>query len=639
MAKIDKSKMDTYVDGKLVKKGKEEQPAEHKFYWWKASDKEMGAQILSTIRYMKNHQNTRLEQLTASTRLYDNSSAFNFIGPALSRSASSSPTSNSNRITFNLCAAVVDTIVSKVSKNKVIPTFLTNGGVWGMQKKAEDLSKFLEGCFYQNDIQTIKDYMVRDACVWGTGIVHVYEEEDSIGVERVMPHEIDIDQIETINSYPRQLHRTKLIDREVLAGMFMDDPEALEKIMSASPASYLETGPIGSAADILTVTESWHLKSHEDATDGVHAISMNGELLYKEAWDKDYFPFVFLRYSKRLTGFMGQGAVERLQNIQSEINRLMILVQRSMWMGGSFKVLVENGSKVVSQHLNNDVGAIIHYTGTPPQYVTPPMVQQDIYPYIDSLIAKGFQQEGVSQLAASSLKPMGVNSGAAMRTYDEIGDDRLLFFSQQVEECILEIGRQMIEVAKAIHKRKRSYTVAFPQGTFMESIDWGQIKLKEDEYVLRAYPVSTLPDDPAGRLAYIQEQMQAGLISPKAGRKLMQMPDVEMSDKLANASQQVIDNILEKMLDDDGEYIAPEPYFDLQAAKQTALQYYNYAVLHNCPEEKLELIRRFMNQVDDLTGVAQQAVQAQQMMQQAQQPQAMPMPQPRSNLIPNVPGA
>ena len=129
----------------------------------------------------------------------------------------------------------------------------------------------------------------------------------------------------------------------------------------------------------------------------------------------------------------------------------------------------------------------------------------------------------VVTVAAEAVKPQGVDSGAAMRTFDEIGDDRLMFFSQQVERAVLEIGRQMIEAAKDIYKRKRHFVVAFPQATFMESIDWADIKLDEDEYVLKAYPISTLPDDPAGRLAFVQEQMQAGLISPRAGRKLLQM--------------------------------------------------------------------------------------------------------------------
>ena len=212
-------------------------------------------------------------------------------------------------------------------------------------------------------------------------------------------------------------------------------------------SAFVDLAGAGTAADLITVTESWHLRSSSEADDGLHAICVDNAVIYKEQWDKDYFPFAFFHYNKRLLGFWGQGACERLQNLQGEINRLMILIQRSMWMGGSFKVLVENGSRVVSQHLNNDVGSIINYTGTPPQYVTPPMIQQDIYPYVDALIAKGFQQEGVSQLAASSLKPQGVDSGAALRTFDDIGDDRFLFIGQEMETFFLEIARQMIEVA------------------------------------------------------------------------------------------------------------------------------------------------------------------------------------------------
>lgn len=608
MSKIDASHMDKYVDGVLVKEGKKEQAEEGRFYWWKA-DKNMAKEIQGTIKFIANHQATRLEQLTASTRLYGNSSAFNFIGPALSRSASASANSQSNRISFNLCASVVDTLVSKIAKNKIIPTFITSGGVWGMQRKAEQLSKFTEGMFYDQDIHTKGVYAFRDAGVWGTGVLHIFEDEDEIKVERAMPHEFFVDQVESLANKPRQLHRVKPVDRDVMLAMieswYEDGDEkdaALEAIAKATTSAFIELGGIGTAADMIMVTESWHLKSGKEGKDGMHAICVGEDVIFKEEYDKDYFPFAFIHYNKRLLGFWGQSACERLQNLQQEINRLMILIQRSMWMAGSFKVLVENGSRVVSQHLNNDVGSIINYTGTPPQYVTPPMIQQDIYPYVDSLIAKGFQQEGVSQLQANSMKPQGVDSGAALRTYDDIADDRFLFLGQEMEEFFLEVARQMIEVAKSIYSRKKSFKVTFPQTTFIESIDWADIKLKEDEYVLKAFPTSSLPDDPAGRLATIQEYMQAGLVSPRAGRRLMSMPDVEMSDKLANAAEDLLHKIYEEMLNDD-KYRSPEPQWDLQLASQLYLSYYNYADLNNAPEDKMDLLRRFKSQLDDLTGI------------------------------------
>ncbi len=609
MSKIDASRMDKFVDGKLVKEGKKDESETGRFYWWKAESKDMAREIQGTIKFIGTHQSSRVEQLTASTRLYGNSSAFNFIGPALSRSASASANSQSNRISFNLCASVVDTLVSKIAKNKIIPTFITSGGVWGMQRKAEQLSKFTEGMFYDQDIHKKGVDAFRDASVWGTGIVHVFEDEDKIKVERALPHEFFVDQVESLTSSPRQLHRVKIVDRDVMLAFVnsLEDGEekdaALEAVKKANTSAFVDLGGVGTAADLVTVTESWHLKSGEDATDGLHAICVGEDVIFKEEWTKDYFPFVFFHYNKRLLGFWGQGACERLQNLQSEINRLMILIQRSMWMGGSFKVLVENGSKVVSQHLNNDVGAIINYTGTPPQYITPPMIQQDIYPYVDSLIAKGFQQEGVSQLSASSLKPLGVNSGAALRTFDDIGDDRFLFIGQEMEAFFLEIAGQMIEVAKDIYSRKKSFKVVFPTTKFMETIDWKDIRLEQDEYVLKAFPTSSLPDDPAGRLQTIQEYMQAGMVSPRAGRRLMSMPDVEMSDKLANAAEDLLHKIYEDILDN-GEYRSPEPQYDLQLALQLFLSYYNYAELNNAPDDRMDLLRRFKSQLDDLTGLS-----------------------------------
>ena len=643
MSTIDVSKMSkkvTDASGKVIHEedGKTDDASlTGKLFWWKADAATMAQDIAATIKFIQTHQTNRLEQITASTRLYGNSSAFNFIGPALARSASASANTQSNRISFNLCSSVVDTLTSKIAKNKVVPTFITSGGVWGMQKKAEQLSKFTEGMFYDQDVHKKGVDAFRDASVWGTGIVHIFEDEDEIKVERALLHEFFVDQVEALATNPQQLHRVKVVDRDVMLAWAEDIEDkdekknAIEAINKSRTSAYIDLNGVGTAADLITVTESWHLKSGKNAKDGLHVICVGDMVVYKEEWERDYFPFAMIHYVKRLTGFWGQGACERLQNLQSEINRLMILIQRSMWMGGSFKVLVENGSRVVSQHLNNDVGSIINYTGTPPQYVTPPMIQQDIYPYVDSLIAKGFQQEGVSQLAASSLKPLGLNSGAALRDYDQIGDDRFLFVGQEMEAFYLEIARQMIDVAKEIYARKKTYKVIFPQTRFIESIDWKDIGLKEDEYVLKAFPTSSLPDDPSGKLETIQEYAQAGFITPRAARRLLSMPDLEMSDKLANAPEDLLHKIYEGILED-GKYVSPEPQMDLQLAQQLYLLYYNYASLNNCPEDRMNLLMDWKRQLDDLLGINQPPPA----MPVAATPAANPAPTPVSTLVPNT---
>lgn len=633
---IDKSKMTKYRNGKKVREPKNEIDGSQKFYWWKTKDKAAKArEIASTILFISRHQSTRLEQLTVSTRLYGNTSAFNLVGTAFTRANSVNSNPSSQRLTFNLCQSVIDTLVSKIAKDKVIPIYLTQGGVWEMQKKAKNLTKFTEGCFYQNKVHEKRTIAFRDACVWGDGLVHIFEDLDKeeICVERVLPHELLVDMIESLSQKPRQMHRVKVVDREILMAMFPDEKDI---ISVAIPSNYVEIGGTGTAVDMVTVTESWHLpsKKYEDEDpncDGEHVICIGDDILFEEKWYKDYFPFAKISWSERLLGFFGQGLCEQLQNLQGEINRLMILVQRSMWMGGSFKVLLENGSKVVSQHVNNDVGSIIHYTGTPPQYITPPVIQPEIVSYIDNLIDKGYRQAGLSQMTASGMKPQGLDSGRALREMTNIEDDRYMSVEQAVEAFDLEIGRQMIEVAKDIYKRKKTYQVTFPTSKFMETIDWKEINLEADQYILKAFPRSSLPEEPAARLQTIQEYMQAGIISPKTGRRLMDSPDIEMSEDLANADEDLLHSIIEDIIHD-GKYTPPEPHYNLPLAKQLVVQYMNYAQLNKCPESKMNKLRDFLKQVNDLLGIAQ----PQAPMPGQGQPMANPQATPASPMIQNT---
>lgn len=634
--KIQKSAMTATDDkGRVIREPKKDKTDDPRnFQWWTLKDSEdLANSVVNTVAFIEKHQSTRLEQLTVSTRLYGNTSAYNLIGTAFTRANSVNSNPMSQRMSFNVCASVIDTLTSMIAKNKIIPTFITEGGVWKMQRKAEKLSKFIEGCFYHTKAHKKGTMAFRDCGVWGDGFVHPYDDDGQIGLERVLPHELFVDNIEALATEPTQLHRVKYCDRDTVIAQF---PDHKEYLLTANPTAPQDIGGSGTAAQLITITESWHLRSGKKAKDGLHVICCGDEVLFKEEWDKDYFPFVQLNYSKRLLGWFGQGICERLQNIQGEINRNMMLVQRSFWMGGSFKVLLENGSKVVSQHINNDVGSIIHYTGTPPQYITPPTIQPEIISYIDALIDKAYRQEGISQMSAAGTRPAGELSGKALREMNNNEQDRFMQIQQAVEDFYLELAHQMIEIAKDIYKRKGSFKVTFPSTKFMETVDWKDINLEADEYVLKAFPTSSLPDDPAGKLQTIQEYMQAGLISPMAGRRLMAMPDVEMSDNLANAAEDLLHKIIEGILDD-GKYEAPEPFYDLQLAKTLSLQYYNYAKLNNCPEDRMKLLRKFMVNLDDLLGINQPQPSVMPGNTPGA-PQAVPQPPPQSNLLPNVPG-
>jgi hypothetical protein len=390
---------------------------------------------------------------------------------------------------------------------------------------------------------------------------------------------------------------------------------------------------------VVTVCESWHLPSGPDAKDGIHVIALENDLLFVEDYDKQYFPFARFTWGKRLYGFWGQGGAEQVQNIQLEINKLLWVKQRSLHLAGSFKIFLENGSKVVKEHLNNDIGAIVTYTGVKPEYVIPPVIPMEIDTQINWLKQAGFEQLGVSMLSAASQKPAGLNSGKALREYNDIESDRFMVIGQLWEQFFLDLARLSIDVVKDIYEREGEYSVKVPGRNFISTIDWDDIDLTDDEYVMKMFPVSSLPQEPAGRLQTIQEYVQAGFISPRTAKRLLDFPDLEAVENLENAAEDYLNDVFGKITDD-GEYVPPDQFDDLDLAEQICLEYIQQGKLNNLEDDKMMLLIKYLSQVRAIKAKAMQAMQPQQTgaPPMPMQPQANPQAAPQSDMIANQPG-
>lgn len=596
--------------------------------WWKVAKDERAQSVCSIVKMLSEYDGRRQTQYQISTRLYGNLNLMGLNGLSYSKIASVQ-NSLKDRISYNLVQSVVDTITAKIAKNKPRPLFLTSGGDYKLQRKAKKLEKFMDGTFYENKAYELGTDIFRDACVFGDGIIHVFNHYGRVKFERVIASELYVDWVDSFYGNPTQLHRAKNVDRDVLEDMF---PEKKRLIRDCASASADLTGTYQNVADQITVIESWHLPSGPGANDGKHTINLvNGNLLDEE-WKHNFFPFAKMSWSKRLYGFYGQGLAEQLQNIQLEINKILWVIQRSMHLAGSFKILLENGSKIVKEHLNNDIGAIINYTGAPPQYIVPQIVPMELYTHLQTLIRQGYEQAGISQLSAASQKPAGLNSGKALREYNNIETDRFMTVGQTYERVFMDVAHLALEIGRDIYEQDNSYSVQVPGKRFLETISWDEVSMEKDQYNLQCYPVSSLPNEPAGRLQTITEYIQAGFMSPRTGRRLLDFPDLEKAEDLANAEEDYLHEILEKIVDD-GEYTPPDPFDDLQLARELALQYYSEGKLGNLEPEKLSLLETFISQIDTLMQKAMPAAPAAPIT-----PQANPQALPTSDLIQNAPG-
>jgi hypothetical protein len=598
--------------------------------WWTAQNlDELCQGIAGVLKTINDFDGKRQTQYQTSIRLYGNADIMGINGLSVSKVAGNQNTLK-DRISYNVVQSTIDTITAKIAKNKPKPLFLTSGGDYKMQRKAKKLTKFVDGVFYQNKIGELASMAFKDACIFADGMVHVYAEDGQVKYERVLPSEIFVDFLDGQHGDPRQMHRVKDIDRDVLLDMF---PSHKKAILECNAVSDLIIAGHQHITDRITVAESWHLPSGKDASDGLHVISINNQVLFKEKYEKSFFPFAKMTWSRRPRGYWGMSLAESIQNIQLEINKLLWVIQRSMHLAGSFKIFVENSSKIVKEHLSNDLGSIIAYSGQQPTYLVPPIVPPEVYQHLQTLKNAAYEQAGISQLSASSQKPAGLNSGKALREYNDIETERFMMVGQGYEDFHLQLSMLSVSVAKDIYADDKSYSINVPGKKFIETIKWSEVDLPDDSFILKAYPVSSLPNDPSGRLQTVQEYVQAGFYTQRTAKRLLDFPDLEATDDLQTAEEDYLHKILEAMVED-GEYTPPDPYDNLELAQELSLEYIAQGKRDVVPEDKMEMLRLFNSQVQELKAKAEQATAPAPMAGGAQ---AAPMAPPVSDMLPNLP--
>jgi hypothetical protein len=607
--------------------------------WWDKRDTACAQVIRSTIDLLMKAQTQRMRQQTINARLYGNRQINQTSGTSFGRGLNSQASSSRDRISYNVVQENVDTLVARVGEVKPRPYFLTNGGDYKQQRKAKKLNQFIEGSFYETKAYDIGLGAFRDGAIQGDGYVFVCGRAGKLHKERVRGSELWVDEIEAQYGFPRNLHRLKTVDKDELAGRF-SRAEDRKAIYDASRS--IEPGATQSASNMVTVAESWHLGAEDEdgkTKGGKHAITLvssNYMLDEPEDWPYAFFPFARWMWCPNPDGYWSQSLGEQLQATQMELNRVDYLIQRSMHLMGGWKLALHNGSKVVTEAVNNDVGTILKWAGThEPKYLTPEPVAVQYFQRRERLIEQARDIAGTSKMQTAGQKPAGELSGKALQTLEDVASDRHRSIQRMNDNGYLEMAMLDIVMASEMAEAGDLKPVRVPGKTSFSTIDWEKdiVDVKTDAYVLQCFPISKLPKDPQGRLQTIQEYIQAGFITPRQGRRALDFPDLETIESLANAQEDMLSKTFDAIVDD-GEYAPPEPTDDLQLGKQMVLEYIQKYRALGLEEEKLDMLRTFNSQVDAMLAKSAQIQAAQQM---AAAPQAAPMAPPQSALIPNAP--
>jgi hypothetical protein len=617
-------------------------PSDLNARWWAPTDKaDLAHDTMAVFNHLNQLDRGRQTANLHHTRLYGNL-PIEGVNPG-----SYNRLLTDDRLTLNVIANVCDVATARIGKLRPAPKPLTTEGNYSLRRKSKLLERFLQAQFRISKVyeQTRRAFL--DATVMGTGCLKIFDTDKRIVVERVFPSEIIVDPLEALYGEPRQMFQRKWVSKAVLKEAYLRDlrSDSLEyqerkRALDEASGDGLDEGFADdgrnrdqTVGDQILVVEAWHLRSGADAKDGKHVICTSGGLLFEEEWEYDYFPFEFIHWKERLRGFWGVGLAEELCGIQTEINRLLIRLQTGHKRLGHPMVFIDARSKVQKNALTNEIGTFVNYMGNPPQVVTFDTARPEIYAHLDRLYQRAFDMAGMSQdTAAPGTQSL---SGVSAETQHEIGTERFSIQAQRHEEAHLSIARKLIDRAKAISERNGGkYALpAEKDRNTISAIDWSEVDMEEDQYILQVLPVSALPQLPSAKQKRVADMMAAGMLTPQEGLELLDFPDVERFVSLARAGKDVIERQLENMLDE-GIREAAEPWMDLQLCLKTGQNAMLKAMNDGAPEENLQLVRDWLLGVHALMQRAQveqmklAAAQAAQQGPVAPGPGAPPAPGP-----------
>lgn len=583
-------------------------PTEMNMKWWTITKPELqGQTICSIVDLIRKRQAYQRLTNMQNIKLYGNLEAF------YPTTQASFINANKDSLRFNVVQSCVDTLESKITKNKPRVTFLTENGKWEQQQNAKKLQTFIDGQFYKTKLYDSSRKVFQHSAILGDGFLKVFNDKKEIQTEVVIKEEIVVDDMDGFYGSPKSLFQVRAVRRDLLLDLY---PKHATAINTAKPIK-LDNTIYADTADMIYVVEAWRLPTadvdpKDQKTWGHHAIAINTKTLMIEPYKRKKFPFIKLPYNPMPYGYFARGIPDIIKGLQVSINRHLIKLEKSLDLFESPRVWVQIGSKVNTKAMSNMIGQIGHYRGSPPVIDSQRVVSPEVYQHIENLYLKAFEQVGISRMSATSMKPAGLNSGVAQRTYQDIETERYATTAQRYDAFHLEVADHFIDNAQELKEMGVSITSRGLTGDAFDYVDWKDIKLDEDDYMIKMYPTSSLPQEPSGRLEYVTEMMNTGMIDAVTGAKMYDFPDVKAHTSILYAGQEAVEKVAGFLAK--GKYIGPEPFMNLEYGLSYMQNMYLKLKTDGAPDK---ILRLFRNWVADAKGLQDKVVADMQAKQQA----------------------
>lgn len=591
--------------------------------WWKQKRPEdMYPMVFAEVRRIENSTIDRQQSILDAAALYGE------LGPWPGYWGVAKILPGSRRISHNVIATAVDALVAEVTQSVPRPMAVTIGGTYNQRRRAMKLTKYWEAKFDDGKVQQLARQCVRDAILSGMGYLRAYRKNpsdpkrDSVGIERLYPSFIVLDDRNCVDVPPRQIYFKRFIDKSHLQDCWPEYEDDIEKAQGPDQTYWFS---FDADADIVEVIEAFSLASDDGETPGKHVLCVSSAVLHEEEFSRNRFPGSFITAVPPQIGFWGEPLVRRAAPAQLELNKLLRRVQESMHLHAIPRVFLPRQAGVVQAHMQNEIGIMCEYDGPQaPSFFTPASMGRDVYDHIVQLERWIYKELGVSELSASSTKPAGLDSGAALRTFGDVQSRRWINLQRAYEDLIVDVAWECARLESEIADEYKAHEVSYATKKYFRTTKWKDIELPEDKMLVRVFPVSALPSTPAGKLQALEEMVKNQVITPEVFFQMIDDPDFDQVRELTVAPRELLESQFDSMLEG-GAFIRPEPYQDLILGRMLASLMIQKAELEGAEEADVDKLREWITMSLDIESWINQDQQKQAMeAAAAESPQPLP---------------
>lgn len=413
----------------------------------------------------------------------------------------------------NVIKSVIDSLVSKLSNNKVRPFFAPVDGTFKTKKVIRQAQQFFDIYYDKINLNNIISETFKDACIFDIGYIII--NPFTFEVERVPSYCIEELNVNGENKVAliKWIHQPSLI---------------LDKYGIEAKRQYINVEMLIKENEAILYVDEKKVKT----------IPTNG------------YPIVNIYYNEPINNGKTVSIVDELEGIQTQIDLINAKIAATSQLTPANLVFIDEQSGLKSSDINNKdcqiypVGIQPGNTANPVNVVTPVPFDPYWSSMLDFYINKAYDMIGISQLSAQSRKPSGLDSGIALQTMEDIESDR---FEVQVNHFInayINVTRKLIEIIPEDFE-------ILPADKYQSTMTWAALKEQNNLYKVQYSAATALSKEPSERAKQIIQMSQIGLITPSKAAELMDMPDLTDAYSDAEAMEMAVSAVINNAVEYD----------------------------------------------------------------------------------------